>query len=149
MKLQSYPAVEPLWPYGTVAHFYVKDRAEGRRIGIRELVVSHVEPLSDGWRVVARLQDSALDVQNRQFVFQVDNTGESPDCVPWDDDLEEEYNPRRADFTEAPGTVPIRVGGPTLPPNADVWAMFDNTTDPDEGTEAKAGTHKGGGHGGD
>ena len=141
MKFHSSPPIDPLWPYGTLAYFYVKNGTEGRDIGVRELRVREVEHLATGWRITAEVREDMLDIKDREFVFEVDENGESPVCVPWDDELEQQYNLWNGTFTEEPGTVPVRIGGPTLDPDTDLWEIFD-AEHRDQSPVAKAGTRE-------
>lgn len=127
MKLEQLPAVEPHWPYGTVAQFYIKRGAAVKAIGVRELAVLDVIEIEGGYRITAGSMQNQYDVNDRQFVFEVDETGESVECVPWDDDMEQEFNSVHRRYTEAPGTKPIRVSepsygdGPIYPPSS--WTL--------------------------
>lgn len=99
-----------------MAQFYLKRPEGGFDIDIRELVVSSATRTDTGWLVTAELPGRSFAPDARTFEFEVDEDGESTDCVPWDDDLDREYNPlhRQQSFTEEPGTVPVRVGEPEL-----------------------------------
>lgn len=149
VKLQTYPPVEPHWPHGTVGYIYIKTTAGKKEMGIRELVIQDAEETPDGYRITAGFQAHIDDLAGRSFVFEVDQDGESAECVPWDDALEAEFNAPRQPFTEAEGTVPIRVGEPADNPNVSpividgqlAWRVFDPETnterieryDPDAG----------------
>ena len=119
---------EPFWPYGTVAHFYTKRlTTSSQEVAMRELQIERVELLVNGWRVTARVKANQLDSRDREFTFEVDENGESPDCVPWDDELENEYRPKRKTYTEESDTVPIRLASPRLEvtEDTDIWADLD------------------------
>lgn len=115
MTEQTYPPVEPHWPLGRVAQFYLKRPEGGFDIGMRELVVTSAARTETGWLVTAELPAHIFAADERTFEFEVDEDGESTDCVPWDDELDREYVPpsRRRDFTEEAGTVPVRLGEPS------------------------------------
>lgn len=93
-KFESYDPVEPLWPYGAVAYMFpipAKKMSDGKpAIGIRKAEITGVHRMPDGdWRVTADVYSDG-----RREVFDVDEDGESAECIPWNDDLEETYAPK-------------------------------------------------------
>lgn len=131
MTNQTYQPVEPHWPLGRVAQFYLKKLKDGSNIGIRELVVSSASRTENGWRVTAELPDHMFARDDLAFEFEVDEDGESTDCVPWDDELDREYNPLRSSwdtYTEPPSTRPIQVGEPAGEiRNEDIERLLEDT----------------------
>lgn len=93
MRLQNHEPVEPHWPYGTVAYFYITESPAGKTITTRELVVEEVTEIEDGYRVIAGPMDHQHSPDAETYVFEVDQDGESAQCVPWDDELETQYHP--------------------------------------------------------
>lgn len=95
-KFESYDPVEPLWPYGAVAYMYpipAKDMSDGKpSIGVEKIPITGAHPMPDGgWRVTI---GSGLE---KKLILDLDEDGESAECIPWNDDLEETYVPKPPD----------------------------------------------------
>lgn len=73
-------AIEPFWPSGSVAHIYIDTNARTPVLQVEELAISRVVEGPTGWRVEAEGN-----------IFDVDEQGESADCVPWDEMMEMQY----------------------------------------------------------
>lgn len=137
MRLQQYPAVEPHWPYGTVGYIYMKTTDGEKDMGIRELVIQEAVKTNAGWFIRAGLQTHQFSPSDETYSFEVGENGEAAQCVPWDDDLEEQFNPRVGPFAEAPGTKPVRfsepsasdVAEPTVVDGQPAWDVYDPETD--------------------
>ncbi|MFF0903980.1 UNVERIFIED_CONTAM: hypothetical protein RF653_09930 [Kocuria sp. CPCC 205316] len=120
-KFAAYDPVEPLWPYGAVAYMFpvpAERVSDGKpAIGVRKVQVIGVHPMPDGWRITAGTGD--LDDE----VLDVDEDGESAECIPWNDDLEATYGPK-----PPPAVVPVKRKGFF----AEMWALATQTPPPPE-----------------
>lgn len=74
--------IEPHWPWGSIAFLEIR-RAEPTA-GWYEVV--EVTKTQDGWEVVATRPGLAVDL-----VFDVDEDGESANCIPWDQDVDSQF----------------------------------------------------------
>ncbi|WP_144836045.1 hypothetical protein [Kocuria rosea] len=95
-KIESYDPVEPLWPYGAVAYMYpipAEKMSDGKpSIGVEKIPITGAHPMPDGgWRVTI---GSGLE---KKLILDLDEDGESAECIPWNDDLEETYAPKPPD----------------------------------------------------
>jgi len=79
---------------GSVGRIYVKqDPAWGDDQGlmaVERLTIRKLTRTQNGWVIVAG--------DNREHVFEVDADGESPDCVPWDSELEQQFRKQGGDI---------------------------------------------------
>lgn len=87
MKAWKQRARSPHWPLGSVGRFYVKkDPAWGDAQGlmaVERLDIRNVRRIDTGFVVLAG--------DRGQYLFEVDTNGESAECVPWDDEMEREF----------------------------------------------------------
>lgn len=76
------PPIEPLWPFGCVAHLTLG--IDGR-LKVTQLPIVEVTKIADGWEVLAHKS------RDEDLLFELDVAGESTTCVPWDETLEADY----------------------------------------------------------
>ncbi len=90
-KTRRYPPVEPLWSFGSVAHLSLQRRGSRSALAVKERQVLSAQesPADNGWLVLA-----AGDEAGEIVSFEVDRSGESPECVPWDSAIERQYGHR-------------------------------------------------------
>lgn len=87
MNLLKYRPRAPYWPLGSVGRFYIKKSpARGDDAGlmaVERLPIRNVRRIDNGWVILAG--------DKGEYIFEVDANGESPECVPWDDEMEREF----------------------------------------------------------
>jgi len=78
------PAVEPFWPWGAVAWLIIRSDGQKRAEWYE---VRRVTKIEGGWEVIAGRENQSTD-----YAFEVDENGESAMCVPWDDEIDRQFD---------------------------------------------------------
>ena len=120
---------QPHWPRGAVGRFYVKqDPARGDAHGlmaVEQLPLLNVRRIDTGFVLLAGAKG--------EYLFEVDTNGESAECVPWDDEMEREFELHGEDI---PPTYdmpePFEEPEPAVEPQPELVTPFGLVTQTDQ-----------------